>query len=65
LIWQVAQVHPKLGVAEKATPPTSPTLAGMSTVGYSRVSTDHQSVLAQRDALTVAGWAQIFTERVS
>jgi DNA invertase Pin-like site-specific DNA recombinase len=37
----------------------------MSTVGYARVSTDHQSVLAQRDALTAAGCERIFTDQMS
>ena len=34
-------------------------------VGYARVSTDHQQLLAQTDALTEAGCERIFTDRLS
>src|SRR5450759_3005552 len=38
----------------------------MSTVvGYARVSTDHQSLDAQRDALITAGCDPIFTDQMS
>jgi len=37
----------------------------VSVVGYARVSTDHQSLDSQRDALTTAGCQRIFTDRLS
>src|SRR5664279_3447321 len=37
----------------------------MSTVGYARVSTDHQSLDAQRDALIAAGCDPVFTDQMS
>ncbi len=37
----------------------------MSAVGYARVSTDHQSLDSQQDALTTAGCERIFTDRLS
>lgn len=37
----------------------------MATVGYARVSTGHQSLESQRDGLTTAGCARIFTDQLS
>src|SRR3954469_11847768 len=37
----------------------------MAIVGYARVSTDHQSMEAQRDALTAVGCTKIYTDQLS
>ncbi len=61
----VAQVGPKAGVSTPAMPLSSATLPVMTMVGYARVSTDHQSLEAQRDALTGVGCERIFTDTLS
>src|SRR5450759_231715 len=65
-VWPrgVALVGPKLGVGGAGDPADFCDAAGMSTVvGYARVSTDHQSLDAQRDALITAGCDPIFTDQ--
>jgi len=37
----------------------------VSVVGYARVSTDHQSLGAQQDALRLAGAERVFTDKLS
>jgi DNA invertase Pin-like site-specific DNA recombinase len=37
----------------------------MATLGYARVSTDHQSLDQQHDALTAAGVDRVFTDKIS
>jgi DNA invertase Pin-like site-specific DNA recombinase len=37
----------------------------VAVVGYARVSTDHQSLTAQQDALSGAGCERVFTDRLS
>ncbi len=37
----------------------------MSTIGYARISTDHQSLDAQRDALEAEGCERIFTDQLT
>jgi DNA invertase Pin-like site-specific DNA recombinase len=37
----------------------------MATVGHARVSTGHQSLATQRDALTAAGCERIFADQLS
>lgn len=38
---------------------------GMATLGYARVSTDHQSLDQQHDALTAADVDRTFTDKIS
>lgn len=45
--------------------PSSATIGTMTMVGYARVSTDHQSLAAQTDALTAQGCERIFTDTLS
>lgn len=46
--------------------PSSETVPGVAiVVGYARVSTDQQPLLAQTDALTGAGCERIFTDQLS
>ena len=40
-------------------------LPAMTTVGYARVSTDHQNLTAQTDALEAAGCERVFTDQLS
>lgn len=37
----------------------------MATLGYVRVSTDHQSLDQQHDALNAAGVDRVFTDKIS
>ena len=45
--------------------PSRETLAGVSVVGYARVSTGHQLLEAQRDALAAAGCEKLFVDQLS
>ena len=45
--------------------PTSATISGVAVVGYARVSTDHQLLDQQRDALSAAGCERVFADQMS
>jgi DNA invertase Pin-like site-specific DNA recombinase len=58
-------VSRKLARARSTLPVTSHTPAKPMLIGYARVSTVDQNLALQRDALTEAGCAKIFTEQMS
>ena len=62
----VAEVGSKVSEPGSTCAPSSETILGVAiVVGYARVSTDHQQLLAQTDALTAAGCERVFTDRLS
>lgn len=61
----VSQIGTKLGVLEPVHAPSSATLRAVSILGYARVSTDHQSLDQQRDALDRAGCERVFSDQMS
>ncbi len=61
----VSQVGTKLGVLEPVHAPSSATLRTLSILGYARVSTDHQSLDQQCDALDGAGCERVFSDQLS
>src|SRR5664280_2356625 len=58
-----SQDGPKLGVAQRVIVSTSATLPGCRRPGTRGSVLNHQSLTAQRDALTAASCERIFTDR--